>query len=141
MENSTRFPPFFSDAADLLKRLLRRNVDRRLSTASAVKSHPFFASIDWKMVVQKAYQPPHIPNLDLKNDADLSQFDPRFTSRSPKESESKSREKSDENSENEEEGEETVFGDFDYISPECQNTLEDEIRLTLQELHIRGHGE
>merc|ERR1719229_1934060 len=79
------------DAQDLLRKLLRRKVENRLGTtagAEAVKAHRFFASVDWRMVAEKRYPPPHIPSFSNRSDAtDVSQFDPRFTSKTPRESE------------------------------------------------------
>ena len=74
----------------IIRKLLRRPVEKRLGTsgADAVKAHRFFSSIDWRMVEEKRYPPPHIPSFSNKSDAtDVSQFDPRFTSRTPRESE------------------------------------------------------
>ena len=74
----------------IIRKLLRRPVEKRLGTsgADAVKAHRFFSSVDWRMVEEKRYPPPHIPSFSNKSDAtDVSQFDPRFTSRTPRESE------------------------------------------------------
>jgi hypothetical protein len=72
-------PPFISPtAADLIRKLLRRCVDRRLGPAG-VKEHKFFSWLDWDLVVRKAYQPPHLPQVSADDD-DASQFDPKFTS-------------------------------------------------------------
>ena len=74
----------------VIRKLLRRGVEKRLGTsgADAVKAHRFFSSVDWRMVEEKRYPPPHIPSFSNKSDAtDVSQFDPRFTSRTPRESE------------------------------------------------------
>ena len=126
-------PPFLSaEATDLLRRLLRRNVDKRLSTSIAVKAHPFFALVEWDLVAQKAYQPPHVPDFrDGFDDTDVSQFDPRFTSRSPKESESGEEPKN----------ELKVFGDFDYVSPEFVVKENNLIIDDFHDMQIRGHGE
>ena len=73
------------------RKLLRRKVENRLGTsagAEAVKAHRFFSSVDWRMVAEKRYPPPHIPSFSNRSDAtDVSQFDPRFTSKTPRESE------------------------------------------------------
>ena len=77
------------DAADLIRRLLRKPVDRRLGSvngAADVKAHAFFRGVDWDAVVNKEVPPPWVPVLQSEDDADTSQFDPKFTSRSPRES-------------------------------------------------------
>ena len=137
-------PPFIShDASDLMRRLLRRNVEKRLSTAASVKAHPFFEHIDWDLVLEKAYEPPHIPHFDdSEDDTDVSQFDPRFTMRSPKESESLEQVPPRDNKE-------VYFGDFDFVSPDCERVF---IKENLSELldrdlkigsgkSLRGHGD
>ena len=151
-------PSFITaDAQDLLRKLLRRGVDRRLGThlgASEVRQHKFFEGIDWDMVLLKAYVPPHVPELrDPKDKSDVSQFDPRFTTRSPVESESGGA--SPNGSNKVQQGimgikSELLFADFDYISPECTvaNNRDDVGEKAaavlcgdLQDLQIRSHGD
>ena len=86
------FPSFITGVAqDFIRSLLRRNVTRRLGSvngAADVKRHAFFADIDFRLVEARAYEPPHIPEINARDlDTDISQFDPRFTSRTPRESE------------------------------------------------------
>ena len=42
-----------------------------------MKSHPFFADVDWAKVEKKELQPPFIPKV--ANDGDTSLFDAAFT--------------------------------------------------------------
>jgi serine/threonine protein kinase len=160
-------PPFITrDAADLLRRLIRRNVDRRLGGirgAQEVKAHPFFSRVDWKLVLLRAYPPPHVPEIDSADETDVSQFDPRFTSRTPRESQR--------DLANQQEGVtdgsgqfDNMFGNFEYVSPECVGAMiqlgeeeeeedDDEValevvsrvsqlQLSLHELqHMRSHGD
>ena len=107
------------EAMDLIRRLLRKNVDRRLGSnggADEVKAHGFFKGIDWEKVYKKEYTPPHIPSLNPTDYSDVSQFDPRFTSRTPVESVCK---------ENKVVADPpaVLFKDFDYTAPECLETV------------------
>ena len=46
--------PYFTDsAADLLKNLLQIDPTKRLTTTSAIKSHPFFETIDWSALYNR----------------------------------------------------------------------------------------
>lgn len=47
-----------------------------------IKSHPFFATIDWDKLLQKEIQPPFKPAVSRADDAFY--FDSEFTSKSPK---------------------------------------------------------
>ena len=53
------------DARSLLTGLLTRDPDKRLGNGGAheIKNHPFFASVDWKKLVQKKIQPPFKPSV------------------------------------------------------------------------------
>eukprot|EP00759_Apiculatamorpha_spiralis_P052533 PhF_6_TR5761/c0_g1_i1/m.8496 len=48
-------------AEDFIRQLLERNVMKRLQSITAVKSHPFFADIDWERVLSRSITPPFIP--------------------------------------------------------------------------------
>jgi serum/glucocorticoid-regulated kinase 2 len=52
-------------ARDLLTRLLDRDPQRRLGANGAVeiKSHHFFANIDWRKLLQRKYEPSFRPNV------------------------------------------------------------------------------
>ncbi len=140
------------------RKLLRRKVENRLggsSGASAVRAHRFFASVDWRMVVEKRYPPPHVPDLANKDFADVSQFDPRFTSKPARESACsppppESIGKMD-----------LMFADFAYSSPEVTedgsstpdsgveasssssstSSDSDSLQINIHDLQIRQRGE
>ena len=66
---------------------MRRPVDRRLGSkegAIEIKSHEFFNGTCWDRVLKRDYTPPFVPTLS--GDTDVSNFDTRFTSKSPRES-------------------------------------------------------
>lgn len=52
-------------ARDLLSRLLERDPQARLgaSGAAEIKSHHFFANIDWRKLLQRKYEPSFRPNV------------------------------------------------------------------------------
>ena len=81
-------PAFLTpQAQDLIRRLLRRPVERRLGSkdgATEVKNHDFFGATCWEKVLKKGYKPPFVPSFN--GDDDVSNFDARFTSKSPRES-------------------------------------------------------
>jgi p70 ribosomal S6 kinase len=149
-------------AQDLLRRLLRRNVERRLGSvggADDIKRHVFFDDVDWDLVEAKAYTPPYIPQLNPHDETDASQFDTRFTTRSPRESTCAAR--------TADILADKIFDDFDYVSEEflagglsnswsssslCHSSassssgFEEESGLSstirsLQDLHLRNSGE
>ena len=69
------------DAKDLIRKLLDRKVQTRLGSQSGIeeiKKHPFFATIDFNMILQKKYPAPFIPNLN--DQTDVQYFDEEFTS-------------------------------------------------------------
>lgn len=67
-------------AANLIKNLLIKDPKKRF-TIQDVKSHVFFADMDWEMVMNKKYQPTFIPYS--KNPMNTTNFDPKFTTESP----------------------------------------------------------
>ncbi|KJE95183.1 AGC/AKT protein kinase, variant [Capsaspora owczarzaki ATCC 30864] len=73
---------------DILRGFLKRNPEERLGAgpddAVPIKAHPFFAEIDFDMLVSKKLLPPFKPHL--KNLEDVSNFDPEFTVETPKDS-------------------------------------------------------
>lgn len=63
-----------------VKGLLNRNPNHRLGSqndAKELKAHPFFADVDWELLVQKKIPPPFRPHVS--GDLDTSNFDPEFT--------------------------------------------------------------
>ncbi|KAF0720212.1 Aste57867_481 [Aphanomyces stellatus] len=76
------FPKYLSVAAvDLLSKLLERDPTRRLGTgptdAGEIKSHPFFAEIQWEQLALGQVPPPWRPSFN--GVLDTSQFDTEFT--------------------------------------------------------------
>ncbi|KAL8666049.1 MAG: hypothetical protein Q9202_001786 [Teloschistes flavicans] len=77
-EGKLKFPPGFDpDARDLISGLCVVNPTHRLGNLSGgvdrVKSHPFFASVDWESLYYRKQKGPIIPNL--RHPADASNFD------------------------------------------------------------------
>ncbi|KAF9893901.1 hypothetical protein FE257_010071 [Aspergillus nanangensis] len=73
-------------ARDLLQRLLDRDPQRRLGAngAAEIKSHHFFANIDWRKLLQRKYEPSFRPSvLDAR---DTGNFDQEFTQEAPQDS-------------------------------------------------------
>ena len=62
--------------ASILKGLLDREVPRRLSSAAVVKSHEFFSTIDWEMLLARKVKPPFVPDLQHN---DTRYFSKEFT--------------------------------------------------------------
>ncbi|KAG9391041.1 Protein kinase domain [Carpediemonas membranifera] len=78
------FPDFVSpDARDLLKRLLRKNPERRMDHTT-IRRHPFFRSINWDDLYNLTIPPPFKPTLHTLTD--VRYFDPVFTKETPGES-------------------------------------------------------
>jgi serine/threonine protein kinase len=118
-------PNFVSPtAADLIRKLLRKSVDRRLGPAG-VKAHPFFSRLDWDMVVRRAYQPPHLPRV-CADDDDASQFDPKFTSQ-----------RLPEMTTAEECGVEDMFSGFEYAAGEVSAVDDEALVLELSMLSTK----
>jgi serine/threonine protein kinase len=69
------------DAADLIRKLLERDPERRLQDPEQIQIHPFFSSIDFNRLVNKAIPPPFVP--DVNGESDTSNIDPTFTEETP----------------------------------------------------------
>jgi len=61
----------------LLSGFLEKDPNDRLSDPIKIKSHPFFAGIDWEKLYNKQIAPPYIP--PVKDKMDDSQISPEFT--------------------------------------------------------------
>lgn len=77
--------PMTGTARSIVTGLLARDPANRLGArgASEVKSHPFFASIDWVALAKKETRAPFIPR-NVDGSADTSNIDEEFTSRTPR---------------------------------------------------------
>jgi len=68
---------FSPQAQDLITGLLQQDLSRRLGNQhngiEGVKTHPFFAGIDWVQLRTCKYKPPHIP--EVRNMADTGCFE------------------------------------------------------------------
>ena len=72
-------PPFPEDGKDLIRKLLTRDVERRLGYGRRgtedVKAHPFFASIDWVKLSKHQLDPPWTPRPLAINAVNQSELD------------------------------------------------------------------
>uniref|UniRef100_A0A4W6EGY3 protein kinase C n=1 Tax=Lates calcarifer TaxID=8187 RepID=A0A4W6EGY3_LATCA len=115
VNDEVRYPRFLStEAIGIMRRLLRRNPERRLGSgekdAEEVKKQPFFKSMDWEALLQRKILPPFVPTI--VNKEDVSNFDTEFTAEPPaltppRERRTLSRKEQD------------FFKDFDYVSDLC----------------------
>uniref|UniRef100_A0A3Q3VXJ3 protein kinase C n=1 Tax=Mola mola TaxID=94237 RepID=A0A3Q3VXJ3_MOLML len=115
VNDEVRYPRFLStEAISIMRRLLRRNPERRLGAgerdAEEVKKHLFFRNMDWNGLLAKKVKPPFVPTIQGTND--VSNFDDEFTSEAP--ILTPPREPRVLNSE-----EQNMFSDFDYIADWC----------------------
>jgi len=74
-----RYPPSFTaNCHNLISRLLAKDKRSRLGFGSDgsedVKRHPWFALVDFDLVLRKQYLPPYLPTA--KSDSDTCMFDP-----------------------------------------------------------------
>ncbi|XP_034750433.1 serine/threonine-protein kinase N1b isoform X4 [Etheostoma cragini] len=115
VNDEVRYPRFLStEAIGIMRRLLRRNPERRLGSgekdAEEVKKQPFFRGMDWEALLQRKVPPPFVPTIGGKED--VSNFDVEFTAEAPtltppRERRTLSRKEQD------------YFKDFDYVSDLC----------------------
>uniref|UniRef100_A0A096LXI9 protein kinase C n=1 Tax=Poecilia formosa TaxID=48698 RepID=A0A096LXI9_POEFO len=115
VNDEVRYPRFLStEAIGIMRRLLRRNPERRLGSgekdAEDVKKQPFFRGMDWDALLQRKVPPPFVPTIVGKED--VSNFDAEFTAEAPaltppRERRAISRKEQD------------YFKDFDYVSDLC----------------------
>ncbi|KAK7929900.1 hypothetical protein WMY93_006295 [Mugilogobius chulae] len=115
VNDEVRYPRFLStEAIGIMRRLLRRNPERRLGSgekdAEEVKKQPFFRNMDWEALLQKKVPPPFVPSIGGKED--VSNFDEEFTTEPPTLTpprEPRVLSRKDQES----------FRDFDYVSDLC----------------------
>ncbi|XP_051558712.1 serine/threonine-protein kinase N1 isoform X2 [Myxocyprinus asiaticus] len=115
VNDEVRYPRFLSsEAIGIMRRLLRRNPERRLGSsekdAEDVKKQPFFRNMDWEALLLRKLPPPFLPSIGGKED--ISNFDEEFTTEAPnltppREPRVLSRKDQD------------SFHDFDYVSDLC----------------------
>ncbi|XP_016410846.1 serine/threonine-protein kinase N1-like isoform X3 [Sinocyclocheilus rhinocerous] len=115
VNDEVRYPRFLStEAIGIMRRLLRRNPERRLGSserdAEDIKKQPFFRNMDLEALLQRRVPPPFVPAV--KGKEDVSNFDAEFTNEAPtltppRERRILSRKDQD------------YFRDFDYVSDFC----------------------
>lgn len=76
------------EAQSLLRALFKRNPQNRLGASpdgiEDIKKHEFFATVDWKALVNKKVRPPFIPAVSRADDTFY--FDSDYTNREPNDS-------------------------------------------------------
>ncbi|KAH3779309.1 serine/threonine-protein kinase N2-like isoform X2 [Dreissena polymorpha] len=82
VNEEVKYPRFLStEAIAIMRRLLRRNPDRRLGSserdAEDVKKQAFFRNLDWNELLMRRVKPPFVPTV--KHLEDVSNFDTEFT--------------------------------------------------------------
>ncbi|XP_059588387.1 LOW QUALITY PROTEIN: serine/threonine-protein kinase N1 [Alligator mississippiensis] len=115
VNDEVRYPRFLStEAIGLMRRLLRRNPERRLGSserdAEDIKKQPFFRNMDWEALLGRRLPPPFVPTIQGR--ADISNFDEEFTAEAPTLTpprEPRPLGPSDQ----------ATFRDFDYVSDAC----------------------
>ncbi|VDI69908.1 serine/threonine-protein kinase N2-like isoform X1 [Mytilus galloprovincialis] len=115
VNEEVRYPRFLStEAIAIMRRLLRRNPDRRLGSserdAEDVKKQAFFRNLNWDDLLMKKVKPPFTPTV--KTAEDVSNFDEEFTQEQPRLTPAKDRREllTDDQS---------MFTDFNYIADWC----------------------
>lgn len=68
------------EAENFIQGLLQKDPSRRLG-GPEVRSHEFFAGVDWEMLYCKKVQPPYVP--ELSSESDVRYFDAEFTKQKP----------------------------------------------------------
>ena len=115
VNEEVRYPRFLStEAIAIMRRLLRRNPDRRLGSserdAEDVKKQAFFRNLNWDDLLMRKVKPPFVPTV--RNAEDVSNFDEEFTQEQPVLTPAKDRRDllTDDQS---------LFKDFNYIADWC----------------------
>ncbi|XP_034942270.1 serine/threonine-protein kinase N isoform X2 [Chelonus insularis] len=115
VNDEVRYPRFLSlEAIAIMRRLLRKNPDRRLGSserdAEDVKKQSFFRHIVWEDLLLRRVKPPFVPVIN--SGEDVSNFDEEFTSEKPQLTPPKDpRPLSD--------LEQSLFRDFTYMADWC----------------------
>jgi len=86
VNDEVRYPRFLSnDSIALMRRLLRKNPERRLGSsqrdAEDIKKQPFFKDMKWESLLNRKLKAPFKPTV--KHAEDVSNFDVEFTSEEP----------------------------------------------------------
>ncbi|XP_052789265.1 serine/threonine-protein kinase N2-like isoform X2 [Mya arenaria] len=115
VNEEVKYPRFLStEAIAIMRRLLRRNPDRRLGSserdAEDVKKQAFFRNLDWNELLMRRVKPPFVPTVT--HPEDVSNFDTEFTQEQAILTPAKDRRSL--NSEDQDN-----FRDFNYIADWC----------------------
>ncbi|XP_046577454.1 serine/threonine-protein kinase N2-like isoform X1 [Haliotis rubra] len=115
VNEEVRYPRFLStEAIAIMRRLLRRNPDRRLGSserdAEDVKKQAFFRNVAWSDLLMRKVKPPFMPTV--KGMEDVSNFDEEFTQEKAVLTPAKERRPLITN-------EQDLFRDFTYIADWC----------------------
>lgn len=115
VNEEVRYPRFLStEAIAIMRRLLRRNPDRRLGSserdAEDVKKQAFFRNVNWHDLLTKKVKPPFSPTV--RNMEDVSNFDEEFTSERAVLTPPKDRRPLNQD-------DQRLFRDFNYIADWC----------------------
>nr|KAG5690917.1 hypothetical protein BaRGS_003408 [Batillaria attramentaria] len=115
VNEEVRYPRFLStEAIAIMRRLLRRNPDRRLGSserdAEDVKKQAFFRNVNWHDLLTKKVKPPFCPTV--RNMEDVSNFDEEFTQERAILTPPKDRRPLTQD-------EQRLFRDFNYIADWC----------------------
>ncbi|XP_011312431.1 protein kinase C isoform X2 [Fopius arisanus] len=88
LHDDVLYPVWLSkEAVSILKGFMTKNPARRLGCVianggeSAIKSHPFFQSMDWRALEARRVKPPFKPKIN--NEKDAMNFDAEFTKEEP----------------------------------------------------------
>lgn len=122
LNRSLRFPTkvtFHNDTQSFIKLLLQRDPLRRLGCGikgfSALKSHPFFCTVDWNAMIEGRTSPPFIPTRG--NPDDTRNFDKEFTKLTIQESPTNS---------NVLEKDSLAFDGFTFVDNSCMSDNEED---------------
>lgn len=115
VNEEVKYPRYLSiDAVSVMKKLLRKNPEKRLGSSEAdaeeIKKQPFFKTVKWADLLAKKIKPPFVPKITHKED--VSNFDPEFTTQKAILTPPKERRILDSD-------EHRLFHDFDYVSEWC----------------------
>ncbi|KAK3605853.1 hypothetical protein CHS0354_017757 [Potamilus streckersoni] len=115
VNDEVRYPRFLStEAIAIMRRLLRRNPDRRLGSserdAEDVKKQAFFRHLNWDELLMRKVKPPFEPTL--RHPEDVSNFDDEFTQEKPVLTPAKERRPLTTDDQD-------LFRDFNYIADWC----------------------
>lgn len=86
VNEEVRYPRFLTpEATNIMKRLMRKNPDKRLGSSEAdaedIKKQPFFKTLAWEDLLSKKLKPPFLPVINHAED--VSNFDEEFTTERP----------------------------------------------------------